>query len=65
MEILKLIGMYIGTFILLGYFIALLIVMLITVVYAVGYLYDSIFGNSLYKLGLYIGKKYPQIKKIK
>ena len=47
MEILKLIGLYIGAFIALGYYIALLIIMLITVVYGVGYVYDSIFGNSL------------------
>lgn len=65
MDILKLIGLYIGAFIALGYYIALLIIMLITVVYGVGYVYDSIFGNSLYKLGINIAKKYPNIRKWK
>lgn len=65
MDILKLIGLYIGAFIALGYYIALLIIMLITVVYGVGYVYDSIFGNSLYKLGIKIAKKYPNIRKWK
>ncbi len=64
-EILKLFGMYIGAFLMLGYCIALIIVLLITAVYGVGYLYDSVFGNSLYKVGISIAKKYSKIKNIK
>lgn len=64
-DILKLVGMYIGAFLLLGYCLALLFVLLIAAVYSVGYLYDSIVGDSLYKLGKYIAKKNPKIKEIK
>lgn len=38
--------------------------MLISVVYIVGYVYDSIFGNSFISLGNFIGRKYPEIKNI-
>lgn len=62
---LRIVGAYIGAVLILGYCIALLIILFITVVYSVGYLYDSIFGDSLYKLGIYIAKKIPKIKKFK
>lgn len=42
--------------------VGLLFVMLISVVYIAGYVYDSIFGNSLISLGHFIGRKYPKIK---
>ena len=64
-EILKLIGMYIGAIIMLGFCIALLIILFITAVYGIGYLYDSLFGDSLYKLGICIAKKCPNIRKSK
>lgn len=44
--------------------IGLLFVMLISTVYTVGYVYDSIFGNSFIRLGHFIGRKYPKIKNI-
>ena len=44
--------------------IVLLFIMLISVVYIVGYVYDSIFGNSFINLGHFIGGKYPKIKNI-
>lgn len=64
MELLKLIGMWGGTFLILGYYIAVLMVMLITVVYAVGYLYDCLLGNIPYNLGVRIAKKNPKMRKI-
>lgn len=45
-------------------FLALLFVMLISVVYIMGYVCDSIFGNSLIKLGHFISRKYPKIKSV-
>lgn len=62
-ELLKLAGMYIGIFLVLGYCLAMLIVLVIAAFYSVGYLYDSVCGNSVYNIGIYIAKKYPQIKK--
>ena len=46
------------------YLIGLLFVMLISVVYIAGYVYDSIFGNSFISLGHFISGKYPKIKNI-
>lgn len=42
--------------------VGLLFVMLISVVYIAGYVYDSILGNSIISLGHFIGRKYPKIK---
>ena len=42
--------------------IGLLFVMLISVVYIVGYVYDSILGNSIISLGHFTCRKYPKIK---
>ena len=46
------------------YLVGLLFVMLISVVYIVGYVCDSIFGNSFISLGHFISGKYPKIKNI-
>ena len=46
------------------FLIGLLFVMLISVVYIAGYVYDSIFGNSFISLGHFISGKYPKIKNI-
>ena len=46
------------------YLVGLLFVMLISVVYIVGYVCDSIFGNSFISLGHIISGKYPKIKNI-
>ena len=46
------------------FLIGLLFVMLISVVYIAGYVYDSIFGNSFISLGHFISGKYPRIKNI-
>lgn len=46
------------------FLVGLLFVMLISVVYIVGYVYDSIFGNSFIRLGHFIGGKYSKIKNI-
>lgn len=59
----KVLESIITAIILMGGSLALLMVMLISIIYSVGYLYDSIMGNSLYKLGMFIAKKYPVIKK--
>lgn len=40
----------------------LLFVMLISAVYIFGYIYDSIFGNSIVMLGHLLGRKHPKIK---
>lgn len=44
------------------YLVGLLFVMLISVVYVVGYAYDSIFGDFFIRFGQFIAKKYPRIK---
>lgn len=44
--------------------VGILCVLLTSVVYIVGYVYDSIFGNFLIRLGHFIGGKYSKIKKI-
>lgn len=44
--------------------VGLLFVMLISIVYIVGYVYDSIFGNSIICLCRFLGRKYPKIKNI-
>lgn len=46
------------------FLIGLLFIMLISVVYIAGYVYDSIFGNSFISLGHFISGKYPKIKNI-
>ena len=46
------------------YLVGLLFVMLISVVYIVGYVCDSICGNSFISLGHFISGKYPKIKNI-
>lgn len=46
------------------FLVGLLFILLISVVYIVGYVYDSIFGNSLLKVGHFIGRKFPKIKNI-
>lgn len=46
------------------FLIGLLFIMLISVVYIAGYVYDSIFGNSFISLGHFISEKYPKIKNI-
>ena len=46
------------------FLIGLLFIMLISVVYIAGYVYDSIFGNSFISLGLFISGKYLKIKNI-
>lgn len=46
------------------FLVGLLFVMLISVVYIAGYVYDSIFGNSFISLGHFISGKYPKIKNI-
>jgi hypothetical protein len=51
--------------ILLAYLIALFIILVITMVYFCGYIYDSIVGNSPLKIGMWIIKKIPQVKKKK
>lgn len=42
----------------------IIFVMLISVVYIAGYVYDSLFGNSFISLGHFMGRKYPKIKNI-
>lgn len=64
-EFFKIIGILVGTFIMIGFCLALLIVLVITAVFSVGYLYDTIFGDSLYRLGIYLAEKYPKIRKCK
>lgn len=46
------------------FLIGLLFIMLISVVYIAGYVYDSIFGNLFISLGHFISGKYPKIKNI-
>lgn len=46
------------------FLIGLLFIMLISAVYILGYVYDSIFGNSFISLGHFISGKYPKIKDI-
>lgn len=60
-EWLKNIVLFAATFISLH---ALLFMLLISIVYLVGYIYDCIFGNSLLKLGHFIFKKCPKVKNI-
>lgn len=62
MELLNLIGVVIRIFLAVAYCVAFLIVLLISVVYFVGYLYDSIFGNCLYDIGKYVAKRYCKIR---
>lgn len=42
--------------------VCILFVAMASVVYIVGYVYDSIFGNSILRLGHFIGRKHPKIK---
>lgn len=46
------------------FLVGLLFIMLISVVYIVGYIYDSIFGNLFIYLGHFLSGKYPKIKNI-
>lgn len=46
------------------FLVGLLFIMLISIVYIAGYIYDSIFGNSFICLGHFISGKYPKIKNI-
>jgi hypothetical protein len=46
------------------FLVGLLFIMLISVVYIAGYIYDSVFGNSFIWLGHFISGKYPKIKNI-
>lgn len=48
----------------LFYLLVILLVIVISVVYVAGYVYDSIFGNALLKLGYYFRKRNPEIEKI-
>lgn len=58
-ELLKGLVFYIAIIIFLA---GLLFAMLISVVYIIGYIYDSIFGNSFIRLGHFIGGKYSGVK---
>ena len=62
--LLELLIMLMIAIVLLIFFVGLLFVTLISVVYIAGYAYDSIFGNSFIRLGHFISRKYPRIKKI-
>lgn len=46
------------------FLVGLLFILSISLVYTVGYVYDSIFGNSFVRLGHFIGRKYSKIKNI-
>lgn len=61
-EFIKLLIMLPIMLLMLIYLIALLFIMLISVIYTAGYVYDSVFGNSLISLGHFIGGKNPKIK---
>lgn len=61
----KLILLLIGTGILLAFAVGLLIVLLISIIYFTGYLYDSIVGNLGMKFGTLVLRKIPRAKNIK
>ena len=42
--------------------VCILFVAMTSVAYIVGYVYDGIFGNSILRLGHFIGRKHPKIK---
>lgn len=62
--VIKLIGSYIGLAFLIAYYVAFLIVIIISVVYCMGYVYDTLFGNWLLKIGIFFLDKFPAIKNI-
>ncbi len=60
--LLELIIKLVSLIVVMIFLVGLLFVILISVVYIAGYVYDSIFGNSFISLGNFIGRKYPKIK---
>lgn len=44
------------------YLVGVLFVFLTSVIYVIGYVYDSVFGNTILKIGHFIGKEIPSIK---
>ena len=61
----KLILLLIGSGILLAFAVGLLIILLISIIYFTGYLYDSIVGNLGMKFGTLVLRKIPRAKNIK
>lgn len=62
--LLELLINFVSLIVIIMFLVGLVFVVLISVVYIAGYVYDSIFGNSFISLGHFIGKKYPKIKNI-
>lgn len=62
--LLKLLITLMSLIVIMIFLVGLFFVMLISVVYIFGYVYDSIFGNSFISLGHFISGKYPKIKNI-
>ncbi len=63
-ELLELLIMLLKLILVFIFLLGLLLVVWASVVYIVGYIYDSIFGDSLIRLGHFVGSKCPKIKDI-
>lgn len=64
-ELIMLIGPYIGLLVLSAYGIAMLLIMTISLVYFAGYVYDTICGKFLYRWGIALSNKFVKLKQIK
>ena len=61
-EMVKLIASYIGLLFLVAYCVAMLMVMIISLVYCIGYVYDTIIGDWLFHFGKFVSSKSPRLK---